>query len=169
MLLQGEPIMRIAMYPGTFDPITYGHLDIIERAAKMYDILYVAIMKNPNKKCEFSEEERKHLIEKCVKDMPNVRVVIGQGLTIDLARKLECQALVRGIRAVVDYEYELSLATSNMRVNPTIETVFLVSKPEYSFLSSSIAKEVAQYGGDITSFIPSAIHEDVLDRLRKND
>ena len=79
MLLQGEPIVRIAMYPGTFDPITYGHLDIIERAAKMYDILYVAIMKNPNKKCEFSEEERKHLIEKCVKDMPNVHVVIGQG------------------------------------------------------------------------------------------
>jgi len=160
---------KIAVYPGTFDPITVGHLDIIERASTMFDKLYVAIMDNPRKNCEFSVAERKEMIEKCIKKLANVEVVVGDSLTIQLARELNAVALVRGIRAVADYEYELSLATSNMRIDPEIETILLVAKPEYSFLSSSIAKEVAMYGGDISGFIPEAIEKEVSARLKKKD
>lgn len=154
-----------AIYPGSFDPITEGHLDIIKRAAKNFDILYVAIMKNPNKKCTFSEDERLKLINKCVKNIKNVKVVIGDGLTIDYAKKLGCNVIVRGIRAVTDYESELALATSNMMLNNLIETVFLVSRPELSFLSSSIAKEIASFGGNIDKFIPKPIQSDVKKKL----
>ena len=157
--------MTKVMYPGTFDPITKGHLDIIQRAAKMYDEVIVTIMVNPRKTCTFNEEERKNLIEKCVKDYPNVKVLVGDGLTVQLAKKLGCKALVRGIRAVADYEYELAQATTNMMLESDIETVFLVAKPEYSFLSSSIAKEIAMFDGDISGLIPESIHEEVLDRL----
>ena len=157
--------MAKVMYPGTFDPITKGHLDIIQRASEMYDEVYVAIMVNPRKTCTFDGEERKALIEKCVKNFPNVKVIIGDGLTVRLAKNLGCKALVRGIRAVADYEYELAQATTNMMLDSDIETVFLVAKPEYSFLSSSIAKEIAMFDGDISCLIPEAIHTEVLDRL----
>ena len=156
-----------AIYPGTFDPITCGHLDIIKRASKSFGTLYVAIMKNPNKHCTFSEEERLEMIKKCTKDIKNVKVVIGDGLTVDFAKKLGCNAIVRGIRAVTDYETELALATSNMILDDSIETYFLVSKPELSFLSSSIAKEIASFGGDIKEFIPDRIVKDVKKKLKK--
>ena len=156
-----------AIYPGTFDPITKGHLDVIQRAAKIYGKLYVAIMQNKNKKSTFSELERKEMIEKCVKDIPNVEVVIGEGLTVDFARKLECGVIVRGIRAVSDYESELAIATANMNLASDIETVFVVAKPELSFLSSSIAKEIASFGGDISSYIPPEIISDVSQKLYK--
>lgn len=156
-----------AIYPGSFDPITEGHLDIIKRASKSFDVLYVAIMKNNNKKYTFSEEERKALIEKCTKNIKNVKVVIGDGLTIDFAKKLGCKAIIRGIRAVTDYESELALATSNMMLNDKIETFLLVSRPELSFLSSSIAKEIASFGGNIDSFIPKPIQNDVKKKLLK--
>ena len=154
-----------AIYPGTFDPITVGHLDVIRRAAKIYDRLVIAVMENRNKKCTFSKEERKELIEKCVADLDNVTVVIGEGLTVDLARELDCRIIIRGIRAVSDYESELALATANMQLNENIETVFMVAKPELSFLSSSIAKEIASFKGDITSYIPEAIIREVSDKL----
>ena len=157
--------MTKAIYPGTFDPITIGHLDIIKRAAKVYDKLIVAIMDNPNKKCTFTKEERCALIKKCVKNIPNVECVIGEGLTVDFASKMGCKVIVRGIRAVTDYEYELAQATSNMELNDKIETVLMVSKPELSFLSSSIAKEIAMFNGNIEKFIPKVIHKDVLNRL----
>lgn len=157
-----------AMYPGTFDPITKGHLDIIKRAAKMYDELYVTIMNNPRKSCTFTVEERLALIEKCLEAYPNVKAVIGNGLTVDFAKKLGCQVLVRGIRAVADYEYELAQATTNMMLAPELESVFLMAKPEYSFLSSSIAKEIAMFGGDIGNLIPEAIQKEVVLRLQKS-
>ena len=141
--------MTKAMYPGSFDPITNGHLDIIKRASKIYDEVIVAIMENVAKKATFSAIERRSLIESCIKDMPNVRVIIGEGLTIKLAKKEGCSIIIRGIRAVADYEYELSLATTNMKLDDEIETVFLVARPEFSFMSSSIAKETAHYDGDI--------------------
>lgn len=154
-----------AIYPGSFDPITVGHLDIIKRAANQFDTLYVVIMKNPSKKYTFSEDERKRLIEKCTKNIKNVKVLIGEGLTIDFAKKIGCTVIVRGIRAVSDYEAELALATSNMMLNNKIDTLFFVSRPELSFLSSSIAKEIASNGGNIDSFIPKPIQNEVKKKL----
>ena len=156
-----------AIYPGSFDPITEGHLDIIKRAAKSFDTLYVVIMRNPSKKYTFSEEERLNLIKKCVKNLKNVKVLIGEGLTVEFAKKINCNVIIRGIRAVTDYEAELALATSNMMLNDKIETYFLVSRPELSFLSSSIAKEIASNGGNIDKFIPKPIQADVKKKLYK--
>lgn len=156
-----------AIYPGTFDPITVGHLDVIKRASKIYDKLIVAIMENNKKNCTFSNTERKEMIEKCVKNMPNVEVVTGEGLTVDFAKKNDCKIIIRGIRAVSDYESELALATANMSLDENIETVFMVSKPELSFLSSSIAKEIASFNGDISSYIPPEIIKDVSMKLYK--
>lgn len=154
-----------AIYPGTFDPITIGHLDIISRASKIYDKLVVAIMDNPNKHCVFTKEERIELIKKCIKEYSNVEVVLGEGLTVDFARKMNCKVIVRGIRALTDYEYELAQATANMNLNKDIETVFLVAKPELSFLSSSIAKEIARFNGDIKPYIPKQIIKDVQKKI----
>lgn len=156
-----------AIYPGTFDPITIGHLDVINRAAKIYDKLIVAVMENNKKNCTFSEIERKEMIQKCVKDLPNVKVVIGEGLTVDFAKKNKCNVIIRGIRAVSDYESELALATANMSLSKDIETVFMVAKPELSFLSSSIAKEIASFNGNIDSYIPKQIIKDVSKKLYK--
>ena len=156
-----------AIYPGTFDPITVGHLDVIRRAAKIYDHLIIAVMENRSKTCTFTKEERKKLIEKCCKNIKNVEVVIGEGLTVELAKKYKCRIIVRGIRAVSDYESELALATANMTLNNTIETVFMVAKPELSFLSSSIAKEIAYFGGDIKEYIPASIISEVSKKLYK--
>lgn len=154
-----------AIYPGTFDPITIGHLDIISRASKIYDKLVVAIMDNPNKHCVFTKEERIELIKKCIKEYSNVEVVLGEGLTVDFARKMNCKVIVRGIRALTDYEYELAQATANMNLDKDIETVFLVAKPELSFLSSSIAKEIARFSGDIKPYIPKQIIKDVQKKI----
>lgn len=156
-----------AIYPGTFDPITVGHLDVIKRASKIYDKLIVAVMENNKKNCTFSEVERKAMIEKCIKSLPNVKVVVGDGLTVDFAKKNNCNVIIRGIRAVSDYESELALATANMSLDNNIETVFMVAKPELSFLSSSIAKEIASFGGDISSYIPKPIIKDVSKKLYK--
>ena len=156
-----------AIYPGTFDPITVGHLDVIERAAKIYDQLIIAVMENRSKTCTFSKEERKAMIEKCCSKIPNVKVVIGEGLTVDLAAKHKCKIIIRGIRAVSDYESELALATANLNLNDSIETVLMVAKPELSFLSSSIAKEIASFGGSIKEYIPSPIIKEVSKKLYK--
>ena len=156
-----------AIYPGTFDPITIGHLDVIKRAAKTYDKLIVAVMENKNKSCTFNKEERIKMIKKCVKNIPNIEVIIGGGLTIDVAKKNNCKVIVRGIRAVSDYESELALATANMDLDPNIETVFFVAKPELSFLSSSIAKEIASFGGKIDNYIPKQIIKEVSKKLYK--
>ncbi len=156
-----------AIYPGTFDPITVGHLDIIVRAAKAYDYLVIAVMENRSKTCTFTKEERKEMIEKCVQGLDNVEVVIGEGLTANLAEKNGCRIIVRGIRAVSDYESELALATANLNLNSSIETVLMVSKPELSFLSSSIAKEIAHFNGDISDYIPGPILKEVSEKLYK--
>ena len=156
-----------AIYPGTFDPITVGHLDVIKRAASIYDKLIVAVMDNPSKKCTFTKEERVELIQKCINDFPNVEVVLGEGLTVNLAKKYDCKVIVRGVRAISYYEYELGLATANMSLDKDIETVFLVAKPELSFLSSSIAKEIASFKGDISLYIPEAICKQVSEKLLK--
>jgi pantetheine-phosphate adenylyltransferase len=156
-----------AIYPGTFDPITVGHLDVIERAAKVYDKVVIAVMENRSKTCTFTKEERVKMIEKCVRKIPNVEVVAGDGLTVDLAERFGCRVIVRGIRAVSDYESELALATANMTLNSEIETVFFVSKPELSFLSSSVAKEIAYFNGKIDTYLPKQIIKEVSKKLYK--
>ena len=156
-----------AIYPGTFDPITIGHLDVIQRAAKTCDKLIVAVMENNKKNCTFTPQERKEMIEKCVKGIKNVKVEIGTGLTVDFAKKNKCNVIIRGIRAVSDYESELALATANMNLDNNIETLFMVAKPELSFLSSSIAKEIASFNGDISPYIPKQIIKDVSKKLYK--
>lgn len=159
--------MTKAIYPGTFDPITEGHLDIIKRAAKTFDHVYVAIMINTAKNCSFTLEERIKFVKKCTKNIKNVSIVSDSSLTVDLAKKLGCQVIIRGIRAVSDYEYELAQATTNMTLNNKIETYLLVAKPELSFISSSIVKEIATYGGDITKYLPKEIWKDVIAKLKK--
>lgn len=159
--------MKIACYPGTFDPITNGHLDIIRRASKMFDEVVVTIMVNPKKRVTFTDENRKEMIEKCITNLSNVKVVIGSGLTVEFAKSINATAIIRGIRAVADYEYELQQATANMMLNDQIETLFFVARPEFSFLSSSVAKEIAINGGDISKFIPNEIHNFVLQELKK--
>lgn len=164
--------MTKVCYPGTFDPITLGHLDIIERAAKLYDEVIVMINHNPRKHCVFTEDERKDMIERSIATLPcanRVHVVIGEGLTVNAAAALGCSTIIRGIRAVSDYEYELSQATANMMLNNKVETVFLISRPEYSFLSSSTVKEIAENNGDITKLMPSVIVKEVTERMKNRN
>ncbi len=156
----------IAVYPGSFDPITYGHLDIIERAAALYDKLVILIMRNDDKNGTFSFEERKAMIEETVSHLDNVVCEIGSGLTIDVASKLDARVLIRGIRAVSDYEYEMQLATANMTLNNQIETVFLLAKPEYSFLSSSTAKAIAKNNGDLSCFVPKSVATKLMEKYK---
>ncbi|QIK69865.1 pantetheine-phosphate adenylyltransferase [Erysipelothrix sp. HDW6C] len=145
------------MYPGSFDPITTGHLDLIERCSRMFDEVIVAIMVNESKSGTFSREERLEIANECVAHLDNVTVEIGNGLTADFAVKRNCNVLVRGIRAVMDYEYELQQATANRVLIKDLETLFLVADPKYSHISSSVAREVARYGGNLEGFVPANV------------
>lgn len=145
--------MRIAVYPGSFDPITLGHLDIIERSAKLFDKVIVVSMKNSEKHYLFNDEERLDMMEKMCSHLDNVECVNGSGLSVEFARSVNADAMIRGMRAVADYEYEMQIAITNMHINKDIETVFLLSKPEYSFYSSSTVKELAKYHQDVKDFV----------------
>ncbi len=153
------------MYPGSFDPITIGHLDLIERSSRMFDEVVVAILGNEGKDSTFSFEERKAMIESSVAHLPNVTVEIGHGLTVDFAVSKGCNTLVRGIRAVMDYEYELQHATSNRVLNNDIETLFIVASPKYSYISSSVARTIATFGGDLSSFVSKDVAKKLHERL----
>lgn len=149
--------MRKAIYPGTFDPVTNGHLDIILRASTLVNELEVVIMVNPNKQTTFTTEERVEMLKLVTKEIPNVSISAQTGLTVDYAHKAHANVLIRGIRAVMDYEYELQQATANMELAPDIETVFLLTRPKYSFLSSSVVKQIALNKGDLSLFVPASI------------
>lgn len=149
--------MKVAIYPGSFDPITKGHLDIIKRAAKVFDKVIVVVMKNPTKKYLFSEEERLDMIAHACADLSNVECDLGEGLSVRYAKKKDAIVMIRGIRAVQDYEYELQNATANMWLDEKIETCFFMAKPEYSFLSSSSVKEVASFGEDVERFVETYV------------
>lgn len=152
---------KIAVVPGSFDPVTNGHLDIIKRAAEVFDIVYVAVLNNSSKRPLFTVEERIALITEVTKDIPNVRIDQSSGLLVDYAQSKNASAIVRGLRAVSDFEYEMQITSMNRFLDKHIETFFIMTKNEYSFLSSSIVKEVAQYGGNIHGLVPQLI-EDAL-------
>lgn len=154
------------MYPGSFDPITIGHIDLIERCSIMFDEVVVAIMKNDKKQGTFSMEERLEMAKTCVKHLDNVEVVVGHGLTVDFALEQGCNTLVRGIRAVMDYETELQQATANRTLQPSVETLFLVASPKYSYISSSLAREVANYKGDLSDFVPENVEKALIKKYQ---
>lgn len=159
--------MKIMVYPGSFDPITLGHLDIIKRASKMADKLVVAVMDNPKKKYFFSVEERINMIKKCVSSLKNVEVDFSEGLMVDYMKKIGAAVAVRGLRAVTDFEYELQWATFNQMLDDSFEAVFLMANTEHSFLSSSIVKEIGLLGGDIKKMVAPEIYEHVKNKLNK--
>ena len=148
---------KLAVVPGSFDPITNGHLDIITRAAKVFAKVNVVIMNNSAKNSLFTVEERKALIEEATKGLPNVVVESSDGLMIDYAEKVGAVAVVRGLRAVTDFEYEMQITSMNRVLDEDIETFFIMTKNQYSFLSSSIVKEVAKYGGNISELVPKVV------------
>ncbi|HAC1679033.1 pantetheine-phosphate adenylyltransferase [Listeria monocytogenes] len=157
---------KIAVIPGTFDPITNGHLDIIERAAKIFDLLYVSVLNNSSKKPLFTIEERMEMIRQVTAHLPNVQVESASGLTVDYAATRGATAIVRGLRAVSDFEYEMQIASMNRTLNADIETFFVRTNTKYSFLSSSMVKEVAQYQGDISELVPEIVNEQVQAKFK---
>ncbi|EOF7812428.1 pantetheine-phosphate adenylyltransferase [Listeria monocytogenes] len=157
---------KIAVIPGTFDPITNGHLDIIERAAKIFDVLYVSVLNNSSKKPLFTIEERMEMIRQVTAHLPNVQVESASGLTVDYAATRGATAIVRGLRAVSDFEYEMQIASMNRTLNADIETFFVMTNTKYSFLSSSMVKEVARYQGDISELVPEIVNKAVQAKFK---
>ncbi len=150
---------KIAVVPGSFDPITNGHLDIIERAAKVFPEVRVAVMNNSSKNPLFTVDERMDLIRAVTSQFPNVIIESSSGLLIDYARDAKASVIVRGLRAISDFEYEMQITSMNRMLDESIETFFVMTKNQYSFLSSSIVKEVARYGGDISALVPSVVEK----------
>lgn len=159
--------MPKALYPGSFDPVTYGHLDIIERAGKIFDDLIIGIVENPRKDTLFSPKERKDLTKQAleVEDIPVSKVITFSGLLVNCAKKYDRKSIVRGLRANSDFEYEFQMALTNRDLAPDIESVFLMTAGEYSFLSSSIVKEVKGLGGDVSTFVPEVVEKKLEEKL----
>ncbi|MDD2420578.1 MAG: pantetheine-phosphate adenylyltransferase [Heliobacteriaceae bacterium] len=149
--------MGIAVYPGSFDPVTNGHMDIVERAAQIFDEVIVAVVINPDKRPLFTMDERLEMIKQSCTALPNVRVGCFSGLLVDFMRQEGAKVIIRGLRAVSDFENEFQMALMNKKLHPGIETVFFTSQTEYAFLSSSLVKEVASLGGDVYHFLPAAV------------
>lgn len=161
--------MKIAICPGSFDPVTHGHMDIVRRASRLFDRVIVVVMSNAAKSPLFTQVERMELLQRAIADegIDNVTVDCYDGLLADYAAMRQADAIVKGLRAMSDFEYEFQMALTNRKLNPQIETVFLTTTADHMYLSSSLVKQVARLGGDITDFVPSAILPYITDRLRK--
>lgn len=158
---------KIALYPGSFDPITNGHLDVLERAAAMFDKVVIAVLKHPDKKSFLTTEQRVELIEQATSHMENVCVDSFDGLTVEYARQIGAKFLIRGLRTITDFEYEVQLCQTNQVIAPDIDTVFLPTKPQHNFISSSIVRELSNHKTDISKFVPKNVVEYLQDDIRK--
>lgn len=158
--------MKKAIYPGSFDPLTLGHLDIIERSARIVDELVVGVLNNSAKNSLFSLDERVSMIKEMTDSMPNVTVTSFNGLLVDYMREIDATIIVRGLRAVTDFEYELQIAQTNHVENPEVETIFLTTSLQYSYLSSTIVKEFASYGGGLSKFVPARFIDRIYDKYQ---
>ncbi|MBR2280073.1 MAG: pantetheine-phosphate adenylyltransferase [Ruminococcus sp.] len=152
--------------PGSFDPVTLGHIDIITRASKMFDSVVVGVLNNPSKNPSFTTEERIELLRAVTTELDNIEIVAFDGLLADYTREHGITAIVKGLRAVTDFEYEFQQALFNKKLNPALDTIFLTSNSDFMYLSSSGVKQVAAFGGDISSFVPECVHDKILDRLK---
>ncbi|HEV2695933.1 MAG TPA: pantetheine-phosphate adenylyltransferase [Verrucomicrobiae bacterium] len=158
--------MRTAIYPGSFDPLTNGHLDVVQRAAKLFDRVIVAVAKNEGKHPLFTQAERMQLVKQAVADLPNVEADSFDGLLVEYVAAKKARAIVRGLRAVSDFEFEFQLALMNRKLDENIETIFMMPKDTYTFLSSRIVKEIARLGGDVTQFVPANVQKALKKKLK---
>lgn len=154
-----------AIYPGSFDPVTLGHLDIIKRSAKKFDELIIGVLRNNSKNTMFTLDERVEMIEQVLYDCDNIKVEVFDGLLVDFFDEVDADIVVRGLRAVSDYEYELQMAQVNKQLNSNVETLFLVASSEYSYISSSLVKEISYYGGDISLFVPKYVEDKIKEKI----
>jgi len=154
------------LYPGTFDPLTYGHLDLIQRAEKIFGNVVVAVLENTNKRPTFDLDRRIIQIKNALSDLSNITVISYEGLTVDCAKDVEAMLILRGLRAMSDFEYELQIAHTNKSLNSDIETIFLSTNTNYSFLSSSLVKEVAKFGGEIKHMVPDSVERDLKEYFK---
>lgn len=159
--------LKIAVYPGSFDPITCGHLDIIKRSCKLFDKVIVAVLNNSKKTPLFSVSDRIELIKKCTKDIPNCEVQSFDGLLVDFVEQSGAHAIVKGLRAISDFEYEFQMAMLNKKLAPDVETVFMVTNLNCLYISSSVVKEICRYGGNTEGLIPEEIIKDITDKIEK--
>ena len=159
--------MLRAIYPGSFDPVTYGHYDIILRSCKIVDELIVGVLNNKAKMPLFSVEERVKMLEEVTKDLPNGRIVPFHGLLVDFAARMEADVVIRGLRAITDFEYELQMSQTNHKLNPNVETMFLTTSIEYSYLSSTTVREIAAFGGDLSQFVPEAVAVELKKKMNQ--
>lgn len=159
--------MTIAIYPGSFDPITKGHLDVLKTGAEIFDKVIIAVSKNSEKNGFFSTEERVALIKESIVDLENVEIDYFEGLTVNYAKAKDAKVIIRGLRAVSDFEYEMQLSQANSALSSDIKTVFLITKPKYNFISSSTVKQIAEMGGDISKFVPEPVEKYLTARFAK--
>ena len=160
---------KMALCPGTYDPLTEGHKDIIKRCSKIFSKVIVAVSKNNRKKPYYSIDKRVDFVKRSLRDLSNIEVITFEGLLVDLAKKENASVIIKGLRAISDFEYEFQMAQINKKLNPEVETMFMVTNPKFAYLSSSAVKEVARFKGCIKGLVPDEIEKDISESFKKND